>query len=73
MRVRYYLSDGHSEREVTRADYVEAERAAGLYNTHGREDDPATAAFSAGHLSGRIEYVTSSELSPRPSGQREAG
>lgn len=60
---RYYLTLGDSpEQEVTKAEFVRAERAAGFRNTLGQPDEPATAAFSgpvAGRpTSGRTRYVT---------------
>jgi hypothetical protein len=55
---RYYLTE---EREVTKAEYVRAERRAGFFNTLGEPEEPATASFSGtaeGHpVSGRTEYV----------------
>lgn len=56
---RYWLTDGaEPEREVTMQEWVAAERAAGIYNTQGREDEPAKWGWSGGHMSGRLEYVT---------------
>ena len=68
MTERYYLTLGDApEREVTKAEYVRAERRAGFYNTLGQPDEPATASFS-GPVSGRptrgrTEYVTGGEAS----------
>lgn len=64
-RHRYYLTEGDSpEREVTKAQFVSAERRAGFTNTMGQPDEPATAAFSgpvAGiPTSGRTKYVSGS-------------
>lgn len=54
---RYWLQDGSSPPvQVTKAEYVAAERAAGFRNPYGRSEDPACASWSAGHMSGRIEY-----------------
>lgn len=54
---RYYLTllDG-PEREVTRGDFIEAERSAGFYSKFG-PDHPATGGFSNGTISGRSEVV----------------
>lgn len=54
---RYYLTEGEAaEREVPKERYVSAERLAGFVNTLGQADEPATASFSNGALSGRIAY-----------------
>lgn len=50
---RYFLTE---EREVTKEEYVGAERHAGFHNTMGRPHEPATASFSANGVSGRIRY-----------------
>lgn len=62
MSDRYYLTEGDSpEREVTKAEFISAERRAGFVNTMGEPDEPATAGFSgrAGdtEVSGRVVYV----------------
>lgn len=55
---RYFLSTEFSpEAEVTKAQFVRAERAAGFRNTMGRPDEPATAGFIHGVIRGRVEYV----------------
>jgi hypothetical protein len=59
MRARYFLSISgveDSEKEVTKEQFVRAERAAGFRNTMGRPDEPATGSFSNGAVSGRVEY-----------------
>lgn len=61
-RYRYYLTEGDSpEREVTKAQFVSAERRAGFTNTMGEPDEPATAGFSGRHgdtkVGGRVVYV----------------
>lgn len=61
-RYRYYLTEGDSpEREVTKAQFVSAERRAGFVNTMREPAEPATAAFSgpvAGiPTSGRVEFT----------------
>ncbi len=56
-RYRYYLTE---EREVTKEEYVAAERRAGFYNTMGQPEEPATASFSGQcgdtEIRGRTEY-----------------
>lgn len=45
---RYWLSQEYEDpqwREVTKEEYVNAERAAGFHNTMGQPDEPATASF----------------------------
>lgn len=56
---RYYLSFGGSKErhEVTKPEWVAAERAAGFHNTMGRPDEPGTGGFSDGHIRGSLEYV----------------
>ena len=62
LRIRYWLTEGaQPEREVSKAEYVAAERRGGFLNLHGLDDDPATPAFTAGHVSGRVEFVVSEE------------
>lgn len=61
-RYRYYLTEDDSiEREVVKAQFVAAERAAGFTNTMGQPDEPATAGFSGrfgdAEISGRMVYV----------------
>lgn len=55
MLARYFVTTEHGERQVDKAEYVAAERLAGFRNTMGQPDEPATSAFSAGVLSGRVE------------------
>ena len=48
MEGRYWLSDvihPPQWREVTKEEYVRAERQAGFHNSMGYPDEPATAAF----------------------------
>ncbi len=55
--VRYYLqADGYPKREVTRAEFVERERACGFHNKVGSQDDPATGGFWAGGWHGCTDY-----------------
>ena len=42
---RFWLGWRGEWREVTKAEYVAAERHAGFHNTTGRPDEPATAAW----------------------------
>ncbi len=55
---RYYLTENGLEREVTKKEYVRAERNAGFRNTLGEPLEPATAAFGSTNpdVSGRIVY-----------------
>jgi hypothetical protein len=57
-RYRYYLTE---EREVTKAEFVSAERRAGFINTLGQRDEPATASFSGrtgdAEIRGRTVYA----------------
>jgi len=56
---RYYANDGCGEREVTMAEYMSIERAAGFHShVPGR---PATGSFGNGRLSGRIQYGAAAE------------
>ena len=57
---RYYLALdlGDSEpdwKEVTREQFIRAERAAGFRSKFG-DDHPATAGFSSGNTRGRVRY-----------------
>jgi hypothetical protein len=58
----YFLSRGdRPEVEVTKEEFVSAERNAGFYNTVGEPDEPATGSFSTHTrgeegISGRIQY-----------------
>lgn len=57
MAERYFLQyNDQPECEVTKQEFVSAERAAGFRNTLGQPAEPATAAFSAGSIHGRIQY-----------------
>jgi hypothetical protein len=44
------------EHEVSKFEYVSEERRCGFRNTLGQPMEPATAGFSAGSVSGRLEY-----------------
>lgn len=68
-RYRYYLTEGDSpEREVTKAQFVSAERRAGFYNTMGQPDEPATGGFGGRHgdtkIRGRVEFAGDGEPVP---------
>ncbi len=43
--------------EVTKKQYVQAERGAGFYSKFGEEEE-ATAYFNDGYVEGKIEYPT---------------
>ena len=60
---RYFLrlEPGGEELEVTKAEFVAAERAAGFRNTSGRDDEPATGGFGNGTIRGRVEYHFNNE------------
>jgi len=62
---RYFLTE---EREVTKEEFVAAERRAGFRNTMGKPKEPATAGFSTTRyyegerysetVKGRVEFTT---------------
>lgn len=62
-QTRYFVTqpcscpDSPVEHEVSKADYVNAERRAGFHNTLGQPNEPATGAFGSTNprISGRIE------------------
>lgn len=68
---RYFLKSGSDpEREVTKQDFVAAERVAGLINTMGQPDEPATAGFSGWidgkrKVAGRVEWHSGEEVQER--------
>lgn len=44
---KYYVTrPGSPEKQVSKLEYVRAERANGFYNTLGKPDEPATASWS---------------------------
>lgn len=59
---RYFLArEGGTEEEVTREEWIRAERSAGFYpklphNHPAYWITPATGGFSSGNVSGRIRY-----------------
>lgn len=61
----YYLTVGDGpEREVSKAEFVSAERAAGFRNTMGQPSEPATAAFGGHGVSGRVKYGVTEDQNP---------
>lgn len=59
---RYFLAEysANDFREVTKAEFVAAERRCGFNNTVGKDGDPATSGFGvAGGTQGRVEYADS--------------
>lgn len=62
---RYFLRAGYGTdepwEEVTKAEFVAGERAAGFHNTMGQPDEPATAGFGGHGVSGRVQYVGGEE------------
>ncbi|HHA2249955.1 TPA: hypothetical protein ACOEHG_004897 [Enterobacter ludwigii] len=53
---RYFISHSvFGEREVTQAEFISAERAAGFYPKSG--SGVATGGFSSGDISGRTELI----------------
>ncbi len=57
MTYRYFLiEDGGAEREVTKAQFVRAERQAGFRNTMGQPLEPATNGFGGKGINGRTDF-----------------
>lgn len=56
---RYYLkAEWQSERQqVTKEEFVRAERRAGFHNTMGQPLEPATGGFSGRGIEGWVEYL----------------
>jgi len=62
MSDKYFLEyAGEDEREVTKEEFVRAERAAGFRNKLGQPDEPATAGFGADGVHGHVMYVSDSK------------
>jgi hypothetical protein len=62
---RYFLTAaGMPEYEVSKAEYVKAERRAGFHNTLGFPDEPATGSFSNVAVCGRMEFVPAAQTEP---------
>lgn len=57
----FITRDNEPEKEVTKGEFVRAEREAGFHNTMGQPLEPATAGFSiAQHgstVSGRVAFI----------------
>ena len=49
----YLKTESAGWEKVTQGEFVKAERAAGLYNTMGRPNEPATRGFSGVGVRGR--------------------
>ena len=62
-KATYFLKhDIFGEKEVSKEDFIKAERAAGFYPKSGRPDDCATGGFGQyGGLSGYIKYSQEEE------------
>lgn len=56
MKKKYFLEFQGMKKEVTRAEWIQAERSAGFRSKFG-DDSEATGGFSSGGVSGSIEYV----------------
>ncbi len=58
MTTRYYIGvSDDSMIEVTKEQFVKAERASGFHNTNGEPDELATAGFNASNgLRGSVRY-----------------
>lgn len=63
-KTRYFLSLAGREFEVTRDEWIAAERAAGFRSKFG-EGEEATAGFSNGSVSGRIEHEVADAVSQK--------
>jgi len=62
---KYYLSFHGLEKEVTKEEFIKAERQAGFYSKFG-PDHLATGGFGGGGISGSIRYE---EISTKELGQ----
>jgi hypothetical protein len=57
LRARYFLKTEWADYvEVTKEQFVNAERSADFYNTMGQPNEPATGGFSGHGVSGKVEY-----------------
>ncbi len=57
-KVEYYLSHPQlGEKEVTKEEFIKAERAAGFYPKSGNPNDCATGGFGGNGLSGSVRYI----------------
>ena len=56
-QAKYYLSHPQlGEKEVTKEEFIKAERAAGFRSKSGSMDDCATGGFTGNGISGSIKY-----------------
>lgn len=62
--MKYFLTEkGNAEKEVSKQDYVDAERLNGFYNTLGYPEEPATSAFGGMYHQGRTEFESIEDFS----------
>lgn len=54
---KYFLTVADQRIEVSKEEWVKAERAAGFRNTMGHPEEPGTGGWSAGGISGSIERI----------------
>lgn len=63
MAIRYYLAEGEQpECEVTKAEFVAAERRCGFINSMNQPDEPATAGFGHPNAKGRVVFTTAEAM-----------
>lgn len=56
--IKYFLShEILGEKEVTKEEFIKAERQAGFYPKSGNCEDCATSGFSRGSISGTVKYI----------------
>ena len=56
--VKYYLSHKIlGEKEVSKEEFIKAERNAGFYPKSGNGDDCATGGFAAAGINGTVRYI----------------
>lgn len=56
--VKYYLShEILGEKEVTKEEFIKAERAAGFRSKSGNDNECATGGFSGNGLRGHVRYI----------------
>lgn len=57
-KIEYFLSHPQlGEKQVTKKEFINAERAAGFRSKSGSMDDCATGGFSGNGISGSIKYI----------------
>ncbi len=60
--VKYFLSHPQlGEKEVTKEEYIRAERATGFRSKSGRDDVCATGGFSGNGISGSVRYINNDD------------